>query len=238
MAKETIFDKDDNRRIFNHFERIGYPIEFFVNTDNTYWTNDINNKSSHAKYTDDFNLSGKYVNPIIIKGNEKGDVWEFYYERNPRYWSKRDIGDIQQIKLENGKLTFPDLIYYKNTKKGGKYVSGDFISSDILDENNELASFENFDQIDAPDYSVLHGNDPQVSEASMIVDVKQLTDSQIAKAKEKLERCKKELLETLGATKAHKMYCDTKDEKRKQSGYIINDLWVRIYIIWEWKEAA
>jgi hypothetical protein len=40
---------------------------------------------------------------------------------------------------------------------------------------------------------------------------------------------RKELLEKLGATRASKMYCDTKDGRTAHIGYVIKDCWISVY---------
>ena len=47
---------------------------------------------------------------------------------------------------------------------------------------------------------------------------------------------RKELLEQIGATKAHKMYIDTEGGKSRHVGYVINGLWINIYQVYQWKE--
>jgi len=49
---------------------------------------------------------------------------------------------------------------------------------------------------------------------------------------------RKELLEQLGRSNASKMYCDTKAGKVRHDGYIIAGLWISVYRVCEWKQAA
>lgn len=48
---------------------------------------------------------------------------------------------------------------------------------------------------------------------------------------------RKELLETLGATKAEKMYVDKKDGSSVHVGYVIGDEWITVYEVHAWKET-
>lgn len=48
---------------------------------------------------------------------------------------------------------------------------------------------------------------------------------------------RKELLDQIGASRAHKMYCDTARGKVKHKGYVIKGLWIDVYAVHEWKPA-
>ena len=49
---------------------------------------------------------------------------------------------------------------------------------------------------------------------------------------------RKELLEQLCRSHASKMYCDTKSGEVRHVGYIIAGLWINVYAVHEWKQAA
>ena len=46
---------------------------------------------------------------------------------------------------------------------------------------------------------------------------------------------RKWLLDYFGKSRATKMYVDCKNGTIKHTGYVINDMWLRIYRISEWK---
>jgi len=46
------------------------------------------------------------------------------------------------------------------------------------------------------------------------------------------------LLDRLGATKAQKMYCDTKEGKSHHIGYIIHRRWFTFYNVTSWQKEA
>lgn len=49
---------------------------------------------------------------------------------------------------------------------------------------------------------------------------------------------RKELMEQLGATGAKKMYVDLKGGRHRHVGYVIGELWIRVYRVCPWKEAG
>ena len=192
----AIFDKYGNRRIQNHFEEIGYPIYYFNNsneqkyTTDSYWKDYTN---SSKLYTEDDNLHDFFVERIRVEGVEKGDRYDIYF-------NSYSTSPLESIKVYNGKLeTSYNSIRIVQTSKGSKYMldSDVAISEDILETQSEFANFENFEDVDAPDYSVLLGDNPQVATASRMVDVDKLTDSQLKKAEEKLKLEEKALEESL-----------------------------------------
>ena len=53
-----------------------------------------------------------------------------------------------------------------------------------------------------------------------------------------LEHPRKDLLERLGRKHAEKMYVDTKDGTAKHIGYVIAGLWLTVYEVKRWENAA
>jgi hypothetical protein len=49
---------------------------------------------------------------------------------------------------------------------------------------------------------------------------------------------RKDLCERLGRKHASLMYCDTKDGKVFQIGYVIAGLWLRLYAVRPWRRQA
>lgn len=201
----ALFDKYQFKEINEHLEKIGYPAEFFNNNQEKSFSTRSDASDRYYVYTDNPELQDFIVDPILIVGNDKGDKWNVYFKKNTMSWSAlRDAyAGLTRIKVVDGKPTaqegYSDAIKIELVKSGGKYFDGEFIDQTDIEGVGEFASFENFDNIDAPDYSVLFGENPQISEASRRVDVDALTDSQFKKAQDKLERCKAELTETLNA---------------------------------------
>lgn len=202
----AIFDKYNNKSLQEYFEEIGYPIYFFDNrnektyTIDSYYDTPSEKDNKYYEYTDDASLDGFYVEPIKIEGVEKGDKWKIYFKKG--YGS--NIRNIRNgIKIKNKvpiiDVGYDDALKLVQLSKGSRYMldSDVAISEDILENESEFANFENFEDVDAPDYSVILGDNPQVSTASRMVDIDKLTDSQIKKAEEKLELEKKALEESL-----------------------------------------
>ena len=49
---------------------------------------------------------------------------------------------------------------------------------------------------------------------------------------------RKELLAKLGAARADKIYCDSRGGKMPHVGYLISGLWIDVYQVYPFKEAA
>lgn len=198
----AIFDKDDFRRINEHLENIGYPAKYFNNnSEKTFsYLGQVENERYYVS-TDNEKLDGFYVEPILVEGNEKGDKYNIYFKKEGYgiYDTRRTL---ESLKITNGVFNatyYPSLVHIELVKSGGKYFDGEFVPEELSSSQGEFASFDNFENIDAPDYSVVFGDNPQVSEASRRVDIESLTDSQFKKAQEKIQKCKDELAESLSA---------------------------------------
>ena len=195
------FDKSYFKSINDYFESIGYPVQFFDNNNEKRFTLDesIAKNSSYYEYTDNPNLVSFYASPIIVEGNELGDKYKIYY--NTSTWN--GLGAIKELKIQDNQFVNVNSRYLviEKQKSGGKYLEGSktIISIEDLATKSEFANFDKFEDLDAPDYSVIFAENPQVSEASKRVDVETLTESQFKKAQEKLEKCKEELKQSLTA---------------------------------------
>jgi len=201
----AILDKSGNKSLQEYFEEIGYPIYFFDNknekqyTSDSYYDTPSEKDNKYYEYNDDFSLDGFYVEPIKIEGVEKGDKWKIYFKKGWRILSNIRNGIKIKNKVPIIDVGYDDALKLVQLSKGSRYMldSDVAISEDILENESEFANFENFEDVDAPDYSVILGDNPQVSTASRMVDIDKLTDSQIKKAEEKLELEKKALEESL-----------------------------------------
>ena len=198
----AIFDKDDFRRINEHLEEIGYPAQYFNNNQEKTFSY-LGQKTNDRYYvsTENEKLDGFYVEPILVEGNEKGDKYNIFISKGGEYSTYYLARALQNLQIQGGTITSNDSIkiQIELVKSGGKYFDGEFVPEELSSSQGEFASFDNFENIDAPDYSVVFGDNPQVSEASRRVDIESLTDSQFKKAQEKIQKCKDELAESLSA---------------------------------------
>ncbi len=197
----AIFDKDDFRRINEHLEELGYPALYFNNNAEKMFSY-LGQKSNERYYvsTDNMQLDGFYVEPILVEGNEKGDKYNIFFSKETDYSTYYVARALQNLQIQGGAFkTDSSKIHIELVKSGGKYFDGEFVPEELSTSQGEFASFDNFENIDAPDYSVVFGENPQVSEASRRVDIESLTDSQFKKAQEKIQKCKDELSESLSA---------------------------------------
>jgi hypothetical protein len=185
MAK---FDKDDTRRIVEHFEKIGYPVQFF------------DPKIETTIYDDATGMSW-IDSKITIKGQQKNDVWDVFYSAYASGWDLRqsiELNDKGEPYVREGNRNEVRIV---NVTKGTTFLDDEAFDESEYANANEFANFENFDSIEAPDYSVIYGDDPQVSVASPILNIDELTASQIRKAEEKLQQSKQALAELIEANK-------------------------------------
>lgn len=176
------FDKSDVKRIVEYFEELGYSVTFF----------DSNDESRNEQ-------TSFYESPITIQGAEKNDVYNIYNKYRGTSWDLR-----QSFKIQDGKLTFvgdPNYFKVELVSSGTKLLDDEELDMDEYQSANEFANFENFDSVEAPNYAVIYGDDPQVSVASPILNIDELTASQIKKAEEKLKSSKTALAELIRADK-------------------------------------
>lgn len=185
------FDKGNTKRIIEFFEELGYSVIFF----------DANNENGKYEVSSEgYNIKW-YESPITIKGVLKNDEWNLYNSNHGGSWDLRSNFKLD----ENGVPTYTGRDYEWRIEKvsAGTKLLDDNVEYDAEEylRANEFANFENFDSIDAPDYSAIYGDDPQVSVASPILNIEELTASQIKKAQEKLQESKNSLAELLKANK-------------------------------------
>lgn len=176
------FDKRDVKNIVEFFEGLGYSVTFFDGSDESY------NQEIMM-----------YSSPITIQGAEKNDIYNIYNKYRGTSWDLR-----QSFVIQDGKLTFtgnPDYFKVELVSSGSKILDDEVLDMDEYESANEFANFENFDSVEAPNYAVLYGDDPQVSVASPILNIDELTASQIKKAQEKLQASKNALAELIKADK-------------------------------------
>ena len=200
------FDKSETKRIVEFFETLGYPVQFINVNDET---------KNYDKYANPYpnNPDFKvyfYNSPITIKGVEKNDEYNIYFTTELSSYDFKDIFYVEDGKLKTKERTdgsswnqkvVSNLLQLEVVSKGTTFLDDVEFDVSEYETANEFASFENFDSIDAPDYSVIYGDDPQVSVASPILNIEELTASQIRRAEEKLEQSKKALAELIKANK-------------------------------------
>jgi hypothetical protein len=200
----AIFKEDGRKKVVEFFDSIGYPVEFFNNN-----KDQIDFNKFSLPYPDKDYKIFFYQLPISIKGVEKNDTYDIFFSNEVSY---KDFSDVFYV--EDGKLKLKDEYGYSwnmkksdlhfklvQTSKGTTFLDDVEFDVEEYEFANEFANFENFDAIDAPDYSVIYGDDPQVSVASPILNLEELTDSQIRKAEEKIQQSKKALAELIEADK-------------------------------------
>ena len=186
------FDKNRTKRIIEYIEQLGYSVIFF----------DANNESGNWSSREEYDRNVKwYESPITIKGVLKNDEWNLY---NSDWGGYYELGKNLRLD-ENGNLKYIGNPYewkLELISAGSRLLEEDIVyDEEEYQRANEFANFENFDSIDAPDYSVIYADDPQVSVASPLIKINELTDSQLKKAEEKLLTSKNALAELLKANK-------------------------------------
>jgi len=181
-------DKSGVQDITNYFDKLGFPIQFFdPNAEEKWWnTND--------------NLNGFVRTPIRLLSSFNGDEYNLYYS-NPyprRIIDNVQIDDNNNLYVRSG---YESYVVLEKTKSGSKFLSdaeADSLAEDTeyVGQLNEFSNLENFSSIDAPDYSVIFGDNPQVSEATPILNIQEITDSQFEQSKKLLAEQEKLFLET------------------------------------------
>ena len=186
----AIFSNDDVNNLIKGFDKRGFTLKSFENNDTKSWTNNEVFKDQD-NYTEDDNLIGKLYTPMVVVNNENGKTYRIYYEYGAfRPYSFATYDDRVLIKDENGNLKSEEdnnKIYVQLQRKGIKVVAGEMVDSDDYKSSSEFANFENFDDINAPNYSNLFSDDPQLSVLKPVFDVNAMTDAQIKKAEQKLK---------------------------------------------------
>jgi hypothetical protein len=200
----AIFDKSETKRIVEFFEELGYPVQFInVNDEKKTYNKFVTPYPNNLDYKEYF-----YESPITIKGVEKNDEYNIYFTSEMSVYDFQDIFYVEDGKLKTREFSqgwrkkeTKNILELEVVSKGTTFL--DDVEFDVAEYQNanEFANFENFDSIDAPDYSVIYGDDPQVSVASPILNIEELTASQIRKAEEKLQQSKKALADLIEADK-------------------------------------
>ena len=188
-------DNTDKKKLVDFFQRVGYEVTFLNASDESV------SEELVEGYSSSWNKPRWYTSPITIVGNQKGDVWNIYTHRRTsfysldRYFKVNENGVIEYVGADND--------FRLEKVSSGSKVLDNIIQVDLDSEEyqsiNEFANFENFDSINAPNYSVLYADDPQLSVASPITNLDELTESQIEKAEKKIEESKNALAQLIEA---------------------------------------
>jgi len=200
----AIFDKNETKRIVEFFEELGYPVQFInVNADKLNYNKFVTPYPNNPEYKEYF-----YESPITIKGVEKNDEYNIFFTTEMGVYDFQDIFYVEEGKLKMRDISnnwrkreTKNIVQLEVVSKGTTFLDDEEFDVAEYEKANEFANFDNFDSIDAPDYSVIYGDDPQVSVASPILNIEELTASQIRRAEEKLEQSKKALNELIKAKK-------------------------------------
>ena len=198
------YSNEEIQQITAGFDELGFEVKNINQSDETRWTNNILDKDAR-QYTEDENLYFKYFAPIVIRSYENNNVYNIYVDRRKTQssWNKDEtLGFFSSYPSkvfgvdENGNLFLQDDTNnrYKNRwvvkldEKGKKQLDGEeIVDFDEYKSTSEFAKFENFDDLEAPNYSNLFADDPQLSVVNPTFDINALTDSQLKKAEKKLE---------------------------------------------------
>ena len=189
----------------------------YLNTDEFELYDYLGNKTelSSPKYPSDSRLDGFRLKPIRIVNNKTGDIYDVYYKHIAESWTDRvkdnyykereyEQGNNLWRFIDDGKLkgvdSFEEIIDIdKNVlvvpiQKGVKFSLGADGQVDIIEGRiSEVENLEKFEDVDAPDYSVMYGDDPQVSVAEKLVNIDALVESQVEKAQKKVQEAIKQL---------------------------------------------
>jgi hypothetical protein len=181
-------DKYGVRDITSYFDKLGFPIQFF----------DPNAEEKDYDRTD--KLSGFITTPIRLLSSYNGDEYNLYYQSSTAWRITDNVrkDDNNNLFVQDG---YESYVVLEKTKQGSKFLSDaevDTLAEDTeyVGQLNEFSNLENFSNIDAPDYSVIFGDNPQVSEATPIINIQEITDSQFEQSKKLLAEQEKIFLET------------------------------------------
>jgi hypothetical protein len=191
------FDRTKQKEIIDFFQQLGYEVKNFDEDSKTdYW----------EEFIDDYGKTYgvQWLRPRIqLVGYKINDKWLVQYSTFAGTYELENQFTLD----EKGMLKFigkPNSWKLELVSEGSKILqSGEEIlyDEDEYKTANEFANFENFDSIDAPDYSAMYADDPQVSIASPYLNIDELTDSQLKKAQEKIQQSKNALAELIEAQK-------------------------------------
>jgi len=182
------FTQQEAKNIANHFERIGYPLIAF-------------NKNEGKIIIDEKTGYRIIDSKATIKGVKKNDVWDIYYSPSAEDWYWRNAIELDSNGVPSVKDGYESYLRVELVDKGSTFLDDEEYDNEEYEVANEFANFEDFDSINAPDYSLVYGDDPQVSVASPMVNIDELTASQLKKAEQKLESAKEALAELKKAEK-------------------------------------
>lgn len=181
-------DKYGVRSITSYFDQLGFPIQFF----------DPNAEVKDYNRTD--KLSGFITTPIRLISSFNGDEFNLYYYSSTAWRISDNVvkDDNNNLYVKEGGESF---VVLEKTKSGSKFLSDAEVDTlaedtDYVGQLNEFSNLENFSNIDAPDYSVIFGDNPQVSEATPIINIQEITDSQFEQSKKLLAEQEQIFLET------------------------------------------
>jgi hypothetical protein len=182
------FTQQEAKNIANHFEKIGYPLIAF-------------NKNEGRSIIDEKTGYRIIDSKATIKGVKKNDVWDIYYSPSAEDWYWRNAIELDSNGVPSIKDGYESYLRVELVDKGSTFLDDEEYDNEEYEVANEFANFEDFDSINAPDYSLVYGDDPQVSVASPMVNIDELTASQLKKAEQKLESAKEALAELKKAEK-------------------------------------
>ncbi|MEN8882702.1 MAG: helicase-related protein [Flavobacteriaceae bacterium] len=146
------------------------------------------------------------TSPILVENEKNGDLYEIYYTKNnlgdwaSDYSLKSAIADSILFDNENNiikNINAYDKVYFDLVKKGEVFgLTGSVISEDDL-LYNEFANFDKFEDVDAPDYSLVYADNPQVSEATFFDGIEKISEQQVNSSLEKIKKEENDLIEKL-----------------------------------------
>jgi hypothetical protein len=191
------FSNNDINQIIEGLGALNFTLKSINNENNQKNFTDAEWVKDEANYTTNPLLINKRVNPLVIVNNDNGNIINLYFrgygilDSTYGYTSNYVSDNIKQnLEVdENGNLKSKndEFFYVEIDKKGKKDIGNEIIDMEEYKTYNEFVSFENFDSIDAPNYSNLFADDPQVSVVSPPIDIKAMTDAQVKSAEKKLE---------------------------------------------------
>ena len=185
----------DAKRIEKAFTDIRFIPRKIPNTDLKYYGDwDFDEQPPRQE------LFGFVNQPIIVKNENNGDVYQVYYKKRISAWDFKDVIQNENEALIIDKQQYlSEYFYIELVKKGTTFgLTSETIDSSDL-SYSEFAKFEKFEDVDAPNYSVVYADNPQVSESSFFDGIEKLTDQQIKKSLSKLNEEDNKLINLLKA---------------------------------------
>ena len=187
----AVFSNDNVQNLTQGFDKLGFNLKVIDQNNESRWTNDEVYKDSPF-YTKNPSLVYKMLKPIVVENYDTGNVYNVYWRRQWANISNFASYSKEYMSVdENGNLSvnenFTDGWYVELAEKGKKQVDGEDIDIEEYKSTSEFAKFDDFDSVDAPNYSNIFVDDPQLSVVTPDFDINALTDSQIKKAEQKLK---------------------------------------------------